>query len=104
MELDGSSSFVGMKLVLVIIKVKHRIMTSYIQYEIQYKYNIQYKFKPKRCQGAGMPVFYHFNLIHHLDGEKSFQNHNFSKLAMYLTALITPSIVIDTKALVSCGN
>ena len=47
-ELERSLSFVGMKLVYVIIKVKHRIMTSYIQYEIQYKYNIQFKFKPNR--------------------------------------------------------
>ena len=39
MELEESLSFVGMKLVLVIIKVKYRIMTSYIQYKIQYKYN-----------------------------------------------------------------
>ena len=36
-------SFVGTKLVLVIVKVKCRIMTSYIQYKIQYKYNVQYK-------------------------------------------------------------
>ena len=46
MELEERLSFVGTKLVLVIIKVKYRIMTSYIQYEIQYKYNIQYKFRP----------------------------------------------------------
>ena len=39
-------SFVGVKLVLVIIKVKYRIMTSYIQYEVHYKYNTQYKFRP----------------------------------------------------------
>ena len=31
-KLEGSLSFVGMKLVLVIIKAKHRIMISYIQY------------------------------------------------------------------------
>ena len=43
MELKGSLSFVGMELVLVIIKVKHRIMTSHIQYKIQYKYRFQYK-------------------------------------------------------------
>ena len=46
MELEESLSFVGMKLVLVIIKVKYRIMTSCIQYKIQYKYNIQYTFRP----------------------------------------------------------
>ena len=44
-ELEGSLSFVGMKLVLVIIRVKYRIMTSYIQYKIQYKYNVHYKFR-----------------------------------------------------------
>ena len=53
MKLEGNLSFVGMKLVLVIIKVKHRIMTSYIQYKIQYKYNIQYKFRPNLKGEAG---------------------------------------------------
>ena len=36
-----------------------------------------------RFQGAGIPAFYHF--IHHLHDQKSFQNHNFSKLAIYFT-------------------
>ena len=39
MKLKKSLSFVGMKLVLVILKVKYIIMTSHIQYKIQYKYN-----------------------------------------------------------------
>ena len=37
LELEGSLSFVEMKLVLLIIKVKRRIMTSCIQYKIQCK-------------------------------------------------------------------
>ena len=48
LELEGSLSFVEMKLLLVIIKVKHKIMTSCIQYKIQYMYNIQYKSRPNR--------------------------------------------------------
>ena len=43
---------------------------------------------------------YYFN--HHLHGKKSFQNHNFSELAIYLTTLIT--VIMDANALVSCGN
>ena len=38
-----------MKLVLVIIKVKYRIMTSHIQYKMQYYLvQFQYKFRPNR--------------------------------------------------------
>ena len=52
MELEGSLSLVGMKLVLLIVKVKHRTMTSYIQYKVQYKYNIQYIFRPNHPDPA----------------------------------------------------
>ena len=50
-----------MKLVLVIIKVKYRTMTSYFQYKNQYKYNIQYKFTPNLKYHAD---FVSFTIVH----------------------------------------